>query len=575
MQQARPYWFHIASLFLLSLLSTPITLLSPLPLKIAVDNVIGDQAVPGFLERLLPAAATRSDTAILVLAGILVVVLALLWEIHSVGRSFLSSYTGEKLVLGFRARLFRHAQRLSLSYHDSTGTSDSIYRIRHDASSIKSIAVDSVIPFLVDSFTLASMLYIILRLSGKLGLIALAVVPVLFIFSGAYRYRIRGQSRQVKRLESSALAAVQESFGAMRVVRAFGQEEREQDRFVHRFGEGARARIRLTLTQRGFRGLLGMTLAIGTAVVLFVGVREVQSGALTLGELIIVMTYLSILYSPLRNITKQVGTIQTSLASAERAFALLDQEPDVVERPNARSLRRSLGAVTFRNVSFAYGDEDPVLQDISLEIRPGTRLGIAGATGAGKSTLVNLLNRFYDPTAGQILLDDVDLRDYKLADLRDQFAVVLQETVLLSATIAENISYGRPNSNDEEIEEAARLANAHEFIMSLPDGYETQVGERGMRLSGGERQRIGLARAFLKDAPILILDEPTSSVDIQTEAEILEAMSRIVKDRTTFMIAHRLGLLENCDVLLKLERGQIASAMSNPPNVAGSMRASD
>jgi ATP-binding cassette, subfamily B, bacterial len=270
-----------------------------------------------------------------------------------------------------------------------------------------------------------------------------------------------------------------------------------------------------------------------------------------------VMGYLGQLYDPLNTLSNSKATLQSSLASAERVFSLLDETPDVVERPDARPLDRAAGAVGFSGVSFAYREDHPVLHDVSFEISPGTRVGISGKTGAGKSTLMSLLIRFYDPAIGEISLDGTDLRDYKLADLRNQFAIVLQEPVLFSTTIAENIAYARQGARKEEILEAAKAANAHEFIVSLPNGYETEVGERGMSLSGGERQRIALARAFLKDAPLLIFDEPTSSVDTKTEAAIMEAMERLMHGRTTFMIAHRLGTLANCDTRLEIEDGRI------------------
>jgi ABC-type multidrug transport system ATPase subunit len=263
--------------------------------------------------------------------------------------------------------------------------------------------------------------------------------------------------------------------------------------------------------------------------------------------------------------SQKTADLQESLASAERAMELLGRAPDVPEKSGAQSLVRASGAVAFCNASFAYRDSSPVLQDVSFEVEPGTRVGISGTTGAGKSTLMNLLTRFYDPTAGQILLDGVDLRDYKLADLRNQFAIVLQEPVLFSTSIAENIAYARPDASEEEIVEAAKAANAHEFITSLPGGYESRVGERGMSLSGGERQRIALARAFLKDAPILILDEPTSSVDTKTEAAIMEAMERLMRGRTAFMIAHRLDTLANCDVRLEIEDGRVVRFEHNTP----------
>jgi ATP-binding cassette subfamily B protein len=300
-----------------------------------------------------------------------------------------------------------------------------------------------------------------------------------------------------------------------------------------------------------------MTTTAGTAAVLFLGALHVQAETLTLGELLMVMAYLAQLYGPMETVSKKIADLQGSLVSAERAYALLDESPDVQDRPGALHLVHAQGAVTFQSVSFSYPHNPPVLHEVSLEIPAGSRVGIEGTTGAGKTTLVSLLTRFYDPTAGQILLDGVDLRDYRLADLRNQFAIVLQDTVLFSTTVAENIAYARPGASDAEIVAAAHAANAHDFITRLPQGYETKVGERGMRLSGGERQRIALARAFLKDAPIVILDEPTSSVDLRTERLIIEALERLMRGRTTFIIAHRLSTLDDCNVRLRVEDGRL------------------
>ena len=394
------------------------------------------------------------------------------------------------------------------------------------------------------------------RLDRQLALVALTICLPLFLLSRVYRPRMRRQSRRVKKLESSALAVVQETLGALRVVKAFGQEAHETGRFLHRSREGVAARIRLALLEGGYGLLIGLVTTLGVAAVLLVGVHHVRAGSLTLGELLMVLGYLGQLYEPLKTMSKKAAGLQGYLASAERAFALLDEAPEVPERPGARSVTRAAGAVTFRNVCFAYGPDRPVLYDISLELEPGTRLGVVGATGAGKTTLISLLTRFYDPTAGQILLDGVDLRDYKLDDLRRQFAVVLQEPVLFSVSVAENIAYAAPGAGRDQIVAAAQAANAHEFIERLPQGYETQVGERGAQLSGGQRQRIALARAFLKDAPLLILDEPTSAVDTKTEAAILEALDRLMQGRTAIVITHRASALANCDARLQLDRGR-------------------
>lgn len=568
LRQARPYWPHIGGLLLLSLLSIPLVLLTPLPLKLAVDSVIGSQPIPGFLDALLPEAVTSSGvTAILLLTVGLVLVISLLSQILGVASEILREYTGGKLVLSFRTQLFRHSQRLSLLYHDSKGATDSTYRIYYDAPAIQWIAVDGAVPFVTAVFTLASMIYVTALISLQLALVALAVAPVMFLISWAYSRSLRSRWLKVHELDGSALSVAQETLNALRVVKAFGQEEREAQRFVRRSSESLRERVRVTCVESGFGILVGMTTAVGTAAVLFVGVRLVLSGALTLGDLLLVMGYLVQLYGPLDQLSTGKANFQSSLASAERAFSLLDEAPDVVERPNARPLARAKGGVAFRDVSFAYREDGPVLHNISFEIEPGTRLGISGTTGAGKTTLMSLLIRFFDPTTGGILLDGSDLRDYKLDDLRNQFAIVLQEPVLFSTSIAENIAYARLGATEAEIVEAARAANAHDFIIDLPKGYGTEVGERGMSLSGGERQRIALARAFLKDAPILILDEPTSSVDTKTETAIMEAMERLMHGRTTFMIAHRLGTLANCDARLEIENGCVVKFEQRAPDV--------
>jgi ATP-binding cassette subfamily B protein len=569
LQQARPYWPHLAALFLLGLLSIPLALLTPLPLKIAVDSVIGSHPLPGFLERLLPTVAARSQTTLLILAALLAVVIALLDQLQRLGSSLLSTYTGEKLVLNFRGQIFRHVQWLSLTYHDSKGASDSTYRIQYDAPSIRWVLIDGIIPFMTANLTLAGMINVTARIDVQLALVALGILPFLYLVFRTYAPHLRSYWHEVHDRQSSAMSVVQEALAAVRVVKAFGQEDHERDRFIRHASEGMRATVRFSFAEGVFGLLVGLTMAVGTAAVLIIGARNVLAGRLTLGQLLIVMAYLLQLYDRLEAITRMAADLEGSIACAERAFSLLDEAPDVIELPKARPLSRAAGAVAFCNVSFAYTKSHPVLHDICFDVGPGTRVGIAGMTGAGKTTLVGLLNRFYDPTAGQILLDGIDLRVYKLADLRNKFAIVPQEPVLFATTIAENIAYARPGASLRDIAQAAKAANAHEFIMSLPQGYETQVGERGMRLSGGERQRISLARAFLKDAPILILDEPTSSVDVKTEAAILEAMQRLMHGRTTFIIAHRPNALENCNVQLMIENGRLVGLKSLVPTAAG------
>jgi ATP-binding cassette, subfamily B, bacterial len=556
-RQARPCWPHIALFFVLSLLASPLALLKPLPLQIAVDSAIGSHPLPRPF-RLLPGGVGISggSSALWLAAGLLVAI-TLLNQFHSLGVLLLRAYTGEKLLLNFRAEIFRHAQRLSLLFHDTKGTTESLYRIQHDAGSIQTIVVETVVPFITAIFTVAGMLYVTFRTAWQLALIAVGIALVLFIVGRQFRYRLRANAREVRVLEKSALAVMQEVLQGLRVVKAFVREESERDRYVSRSSEGMRARLRLAMTEGQYDLLIGLLTALGTAGVLFAGVRQVQAGALTLGGLLLLMGYLAQLFDPLKTMARKSSGLQTQLAAAERAFGLLDEMPEVVEHPNPRRLVRASGAMAFGNVGFAYGRDRAALRNVTFRVNPGNRVGICGETGAGKTTLVSLMLRFYDPTEGYILLDGIDLRDLKLSDLRNQIAFVPQEPLLFSTSIGENIRYARPGATQEEIMAAAKSAHAHEFISRFPQGYDTLVGERGMCVSGGERQRISLARAFLKNAPILILDEPTSSVDVNTEALILETMERLMQDRTSFLISHRLTALRNCDFVLQIERGGV------------------
>jgi ATP-binding cassette, subfamily B, bacterial len=557
LREARPYWLHIGGIFLINLLSTPLTLLSPLPLKIAVDSVLGDDPLPSLAADIVPNWIQDSTTSLLFLAVLLLVAIELLKRLQSLAKTLLKTYTGERLTLHFRSVLFRHAQNLSLNYHDRNGTADAIYRIQNDASSIQSVAIEGVIPFVVSGITFVGMLVVISMIEPTLAMIAVIAAPMLGGLTWYYRKTLRARHRHVKTLESGALAVIQEVLTSIRVVKAFGQERREERRFEDKTSAGMRARLRLVIVDGSFWVAISLVTAVGTGLVLYFGIKSVIAGSITLGSLLVVLDYLMELYAPLYTVSRQVASLQSGFASAERAFTLLDEAPDVPEPQEPMPLSRAMGEIEFRDVTFGYDGSPPIMHKVSFHVSAGSRVGISGRTGAGKTTLVNLLTRFYDPSDGQVVLDGVDVRDYRVRDLRNQFAIVLQEPVLFSTTIGENISYGRPEATIEEIIAAARAAEIHDFISSLPDGYDTAVGERGMTLSGGERQRISLARAFLKDAPILILDEPTSSVDVKTEAGIIEAMERLMHGRTTFIIAHRLETLKDCSARLKVQAGSV------------------
>jgi ATP-binding cassette, subfamily B, bacterial len=559
-REAGPYWLHLVGALCLSLLSVPLVLLSPLPLKIAVDSVIGTHPAPDFLAALLPAAILSTRESLLIVVAGLLIFISSLHLFQLMCTAWLRTYIGERLVLEFRTKLFHQAQRLSLAYHDARGAADSTFRIQWDAPHVRYLLLEAAIPFCTACMMLIGMIYVISRINWQLALIALTISPIILAISQAYRVHLRKLAHNVTTLESSAASIVQEVLGALRVVKAFGREDFEGARFGRRANEGFEARIHYEAAEAVFSLVIGISLAAGTAIVLYIGVRQVQSGAITLGDLLLVMSYLLQLYEPLRLISEIIGRLQLHLASAERAFSFLDEMPDVPERPSAQRLHQARGAVVFRNVYFSYSDGRAALRGISFEIRPGMRAGIMGATGAGKTTLVSLLMRFYDPTSGQILLDGTDLRNYNLADLRGQFGIVLQESVLFSTTIAENIAYGRPGAGHDQIVRAAKAANIHEFIERLPERYQTTVGERGMSLSGGERQRIALARAILKDAPIHIFDEPTSAIDIETEATIIDSIEQLSRGRTTLIIAHRPTMMRDCDVIFQMEQGLLRVA---------------
>lgn len=566
LSEVRPYWGSLLLIFAVDLLATPLMLLAPVPLKIAVDNVLGDQPLPSYVDVLLPDALS-SGANLLLAAAILQVLVVGLAQLQQLGSYVLRVRTGEVMTQALRERLFAHAQRLSLRRHDSRGSSDSVYRIQYDAQEVQKVTVDGLLTTAAAAVTLAATVIVVARLDWQLAAVGLLVSPLLVHLTRRYRLRVRPRYRDVKGIETNAMQVIQEAMGALRVVKAFGQEDSERDRFSQRSRTGVEARIRLAAAEGFFGLLVNVVTALGTAAVLFIGVRHVQQGTLTLGELLMVIAYLSQLYEPLKTISKKAATLQSSFASAERVFEFMDEPHDVPQAPHAVPLLRARGDVEFRHVSMRYAGGPEVLHDLSFRVEKDATVGIFGATGAGKTTLVSLLVRFYDPTAGAVLLDGLDLRGYQVADLRRQVAFVLQDPVLFSTSIGENIRYARPNASLADVVAAAEQADAHEFIGRLPDGYDTLVGERGMRLSGGERQRISLARAFLKDGRVLVLDEPTSSVDVASEARILEATERLARGRTTFMIAHRASTLARCDMWVELRGGQLSDA--SRPQAAG------
>jgi ATP-binding cassette subfamily B protein len=564
MAQVKPCWGLLLAIGFLDLLTIPLALLLPLPLKMAVDALTGSPAGLKFKghwithigQNLGDVGHPQFIGRQLMLAVGMMLIVGVLQHVIGFANWLLRTYTGERIVLDFRSRLFFHVQRLSLSYHDQAGAADLTYRIQYDAPAIRDMALNGLLPLINSSLTLAGMLYVTACIDRSIALVGLVACPVLLLASRNYSRRMREEWSDVKDRDSLAMSVVQEVLGALRVVKTFGQERREHGRFMEHSGRYVSGQLRLATLQGSFYVLVGVTLAVCSAVALLLGARHVDRGLLTVGSLLLVMTYLAKIYEPLATISGKFVDIQSGIVSLGRAFLVLDQRPELTERSRARAARQVRGAVVFRNVRFQYGVK-PVLRGVTFDVSPGTQVGICGESGAGKSTLLGLLTRLYDPLEGRIELDGVDLRDYQIGSLREQFAIVLQEPVLFSTTIAENIAYARPGATREQVIAAAKAARAHDFISALPDGYDTEVGQRGAMLSGGERQRISLARAFLKDAPVLVMDEPTSALDMRTERAVVEATRELMKGRTTFVVAHRLSTLESCDVVFRMENGKL------------------
>ncbi len=541
---------------LLTLISTPFTLLLPLPLKMVVDSVITGHTPPQFLSRWLPPSWMNTAGLLMIAAAMLLTIGALM-QVQVLMSWMLQTYTGEKLVHDFRSRLFWHVQRLRLSFHDRRGTNDLAYRIQHDAPAIQLVTIQGMIPFVSSMFAFIGMAYVTAKMDWQLSVIAFLVSPALLFLSRSASKKTHEGWHEVKELDSSAMSVLTEVLGSVRLVKSFGREKEEDNRFKSRSNLRMKSQLRLAAIQASYYCATAMLITVGTAAALWLGAKHVQSGILTLGELLIVMAYMTQLYEPLRTMANKLPELQASLVSVERAFSLLDEVPEPLDMPTARPLTEAKGKIEFQSVCFEYPNGRKVLENISFVVEPGSRVGILGPTGSGKSTLLSLLTRFYEPASGHILLDGVDIREYRLVDLRQQFAIVPQDPVLFSTSIEENIAFARHDVQPEELIEAATMANAHDFITKLPSGYQTEVGDRGTCLSGGERQRIAIARAFLKDSPILILDEPTSAVDARTESFVMRATNELVAGRTSFMIAHRLSTLENCDMLLRFHEGKL------------------
>jgi ABC-type multidrug transport system fused ATPase/permease subunit len=548
----RPYRRSAAAAIGLTLVLSLVALAQPWPVALIVDGVLGKKQRPGWVVDLvgngsgaLILVAVAASLGITLLNGGLTIV-----------NELVTTRVHERMILDLRSEMFRHAQRLSLGYHDDTRTGALMYQINNQADAVGAVAV-SLPPLLQSLLTLVGMIWIAARIDAQLALLAVSVVPFIWWCTGYYGNHVEPELHRVRALEGRSLSIVHEAMAMLRVIVAFGREDQEYRRFRTQGEETVDARVKLTVRQTVFNLAVSFITALGTAAVLGVGAHKVLNGDITGGQLLVVLAYVAGVYAPLEVLSSSMAQFQENFISLEHSFELLDTPTEIDESPDAVTLPPPRGALSFDNVSFSYKSRADALRGVSFTVPIGSAVAIVGPTGAGKSTLASLLPRFHDATHGSVRIDGHDVRDLTLASLRAQYSIVLQEPLLFTGSIADNIAYGRPGAPREEVEEAARAANAHDFITRLPKGYDTPLGERGAKISGGERQRIAVARAFLRDAPILVLDEPTSSIDSRTESVILDALERLMEGRTTIMIAHRLSTVRGVDQILVLEHGRI------------------
>jgi ABC-type multidrug transport system fused ATPase/permease subunit len=548
------------------LVETFASLASPWPLKIVLDSVLGDIPLPGAVDRLLGGAPGPS--ALLSLAALATVLFALL----QAGGAYLAAYftvsIGQWIAHDLRQSVYAHLQRLSLSYYERTATGPLISTITDDINAVQDFASTSLLDLVIDSLTVIGMLAIMFSINWRFTLIALVVTPLLTLFVIRLRGAVREATRAVRLRQSEIVSVVQEGLGAIRVVKAFAQGAFERQRLEAKSRESVEAALHARRVQSLLGPVVTTLTALGTAAVLWFGAREVLAGAMTAGALVIFINYLGRLFRPIQAIARASTGIAQAAVGLERVRAVLDADERLPRAPDARRLETVKGRVEFRDVTFGYDPARPVLRSVSFDVAPGSLVGLVGPSGSGKSSLASLVPRFYDPTSGVVAIDGEDVRRYTIRSLRRQIGFVLQETQLFHAPVWQNIAYGKADATREEIVAAARLAQAHDFIEALPEGYDTMVGQGGQPLSGGQRQRIGIARAMIRDAAIMIMDEPTSGLDVESERLVFEGLDRLRSGRTTFVIAHRLQTVRNADPILVLEAGRIVERGTHEALVA-------
>jgi len=535
-------------------------LLEPWPLKIVLDSVLRPRPVHGWLNHLIQYTAGDDKFAILKFACAAVLGIAILDAVSSYTEKYFTTSVGQWITHDLRRTLYSRIQQLSLAYHDEKRSGDLISRVTSDIDAIQSFINTALLGAMINLITLVGMIGVMFYLNWRFTLIALSVAPVLFLVVYTYTRRIKQASREVRKKEGEIVSVIEEVLSSIRVVKAFAREDYERRRLEEESLESVEIGLRARGLKAKLSPLVDIIVAVGTCLVLWFGARLVLSGSLSPGSLVVFILYLGKMYKPMQELSKMTDAYSKALVGYERIQEVLETDKEVKDAPRAIRAPRFKGKIEFEHVDFYYTPENPILKDVSLTIEPGKLVALVGPTGAGKTTIISLIPRFYDPVSGVIKIDGADIKRFRQKSLRQQISFVLQETVLFHAPIWQNIAYGKPEASKDEILRAAEQANAHEFIEKLPEGYDTILGERGMTLSGGQRQRIAIARAIIRDTPMLILDEPTSGLDAVSEKLVFEALDRLMEGKTSIVIAHRLSTIRKADAIYVIQDGVIAES---------------
>jgi ATP-binding cassette subfamily B protein len=559
----RPHWKAL-TIALVAVFGVTLTdVIEPWPIKIVVDNLLQSKKLPGWLGEFVSGIFGQDKLAILNFAVAAVAVIAVVGAVSSYVEKYMTTSVSQWVAHDLRRTLYNHIQRLSLTEYDKTRTGDLISRVTTDIEAIQDFIDSALLGMLVSAFTLLGMIGVMLYINWRFTLIALSVAPALFLVVFYFTRRIKKTSRAVRKRESELLSIVEEVLTSIRVVKAFAREDYEERKFASQSRDNLETALQARSIKAKLSPVVEVIVAMGTCLVLWYGARLALSGQLSAGLLIVFLLYLGKMYKPMRELSKMTDTVSKAAVGYERIQEVLEIESRVRDLPRAQKAPRLKGKIEFDHVSFSYDENNPVLKDISFKIEPGQVAAVVGPSGTGKTTIISLIPRFYDPQSGQVRIDGKDIRQFTMKSLREQISFVLQDTLLFRAPVWENIAYGKPDASRAEIMRAAQVANAHEFIDKMPEGYDTMLGERGVTLSGGQRQRIAIARAVIRDTPILVLDEPTSGLDSASEEAVIEALDRLMKNRTTVLIAHHLGTIRHADIIFVVNNSELVEQGSH------------